>query len=223
MNRWMSSDPDTLAAADKELGALLRRELNHEKEEATQIGQDFKDLQKSMEDRLKMKANVLGDGMSTVEVFIKNPPPGEKVSVQFNCVSEMPGGEDSGEMDEEVAEGGEQGTEEGEMEEEPPAFKPFMVKVEKGQQKLVFNLLAFDSIVIDSVYIEGGDDGDMNQYLGPEFDSLETDLQDAFADYLAARGIDADLATWIVMFSDYKEQYEYMKWLETTAAFVKPK
>lgn len=45
--------------------------------------------------------------------------------------------------------------------------------------------------------------------------------QDEMLDYLKARNIDDDLATFICMYADQKEQTEYMNWLQEVDSFVK--
>lgn len=45
--------------------------------------------------------------------------------------------------------------------------------------------------------------------------------QDALYDYLKKRNIDDDLATFICMYADQKEQNEYTNWLDEMAKFVK--
>ena len=42
-------------------------------------------------------------------------------------------------------------------------------------------------------------------------------LQDEMLDYLKARNIDEDLATFICMYADQKEQTEYMNWLQAVS------
>ena len=46
-------------------------------------------------------------------------------------------------------------------------------------------------------------------------------LQDEMLDYLKARNIDEDLAAFICMYADQKEQTEYMNWLQEVDSFVK--
>lgn len=46
-------------------------------------------------------------------------------------------------------------------------------------------------------------------------------LQDAMYDYLKERNIDDDLAAFICMYADQKEQNEYTNWLEEMSNFVK--
>lgn len=58
-------------------------------------------------------------------------------------------------------------------------------------------------------------------YSGPAFDSLEPELKDAFMGYLFVRGVDDDLANYIFDLKDYKENKQYIAWLEKVSAFVK--
>ena len=51
-------------------------------------------------------------------------------------------------------------------------------------------------------------------YAGPPFDNLDSDLQAMLERYLDERGIDAELATFVPDYIDYKEQREYVQWLE---------
>lgn len=46
-------------------------------------------------------------------------------------------------------------------------------------------------------------------------------FQDALYDYLKERNIDDDLAAFICMYADQKEQNEYTNWLAEVANFVK--
>jgi len=58
-------------------------------------------------------------------------------------------------------------------------------------------------------------------YTGPNFEDLEETVQDKFHDYLEERGINADLASYIVEKHMDKEQREYTSWLKRVAKFVK--
>jgi complement component 1 Q subcomponent-binding protein, mitochondrial len=58
-------------------------------------------------------------------------------------------------------------------------------------------------------------------YSGPNFEDLEESVQDKFHDYLEERGINADLANYIIEAHLDKEQREYTSWLECVAHFVK--
>ena len=52
-------------------------------------------------------------------------------------------------------------------------------------------------------------------YAGPPFANLDADLQAMMERYLDERGIDAELATFVPDYIDYKEQREYVQWLES--------
>jgi complement component 1 Q subcomponent-binding protein len=52
-------------------------------------------------------------------------------------------------------------------------------------------------------------------YAGPPFGNLDSDLQAMLERYLDERGIDPQLATFIPDYIDYKEQREYVQWLES--------
>ncbi|CAK9786116.1 aerobic respiration-related protein [Cutaneotrichosporon oleaginosum] len=59
-----------------------------------------------------------------------------------------------------------------------------------------------------------------SSYMGPQFDTLDSVVQDAFQAYLAERGIDAALSNFIVSYSEYKEQKDYVGWLSDVKEFV---
>jgi complement component 1 Q subcomponent-binding protein len=55
-------------------------------------------------------------------------------------------------------------------------------------------------------------------YAGPPFGNLDSDLQAMLERYLDERGINAQLATFVPDYIDYKEQREYVQWLESESA-----
>ena len=54
-------------------------------------------------------------------------------------------------------------------------------------------------------------------YAGPEFANLDEDLQVLFERYLDERGINTALALFVPDYIEYKEQKEYLRWLESTS------
>lgn len=52
-------------------------------------------------------------------------------------------------------------------------------------------------------------------YTGPPFQHLDSDLQAMLERYLDERGINSRLATFVPDYVDFKEQKEYIKWLES--------
>ncbi len=51
-------------------------------------------------------------------------------------------------------------------------------------------------------------------YAGPPVDELDPELQQMLQQYLEERGIDEELASFLPEYMEYKEQKEYVKWLE---------
>jgi len=56
-------------------------------------------------------------------------------------------------------------------------------------------------------------------YAGPPFNNLDEDLQVLIERYLDERGIDTALALFIPDYIDFKEQKEYVAWLENVKGF----
>jgi len=57
-------------------------------------------------------------------------------------------------------------------------------------------------------------------YIGPQFDTLDVSVQEEFEKYLQERGITESLALFIPEYAEYKEQKEYLKWLESIKTFI---
>lgn len=57
-------------------------------------------------------------------------------------------------------------------------------------------------------------------YTGPQFGTLDEDLQLLLEKYLQERGINTRMALFIPDYIDYKEQKEYLRWLGNVKSFV---
>ncbi|POY70111.1 hypothetical protein BMF94_6885 [Rhodotorula taiwanensis] len=57
-------------------------------------------------------------------------------------------------------------------------------------------------------------------YMGPAFDNLDEGVQSEFETYLEERGVNSALALFIPDLAEWKEQKEYVKWLEGTKTFL---
>ncbi|KAI9265918.1 mitochondrial glycoprotein [Sporodiniella umbellata] len=57
-------------------------------------------------------------------------------------------------------------------------------------------------------------------YIGPQFAELDENLQQLYVNYLEERGIDSALANFLPDYVEYKEQKEYVNWLENMKKFV---
>ena len=144
-----------------------------------------------------------------------------KVQVSFHC---QDGTERLVEEEEHEQEEDQENDDANQGQEEAASVR-FTVSSTKAGKTLFIVCIAQDSTVriqnvvvagavqdIDALHVNG-----LNQslYQGPEFTELAEDLQDAFyayvQDYL---GINEDFASYITMQFDYKEQCQYVKFLE---------
>ncbi|KAG7094969.1 hypothetical protein E1B28_005769 [Marasmius oreades] len=57
-------------------------------------------------------------------------------------------------------------------------------------------------------------------YIGPQFDTLDVGLQEEFNKWLEERGINDSVALFIPEYAEYKEQVEYVRWLEGVKGFI---
>lgn len=66
-----------------------------------------------------------------------------------------------------------------------------------------------------------GEFADKFNYQGPKFGLLDESLQVEFENYLVSKGIDEQLADFIIGYSDVKEETEYRNWLNSVNKFFK--
>ncbi|KAG1763720.1 mitochondrial glycoprotein [Suillus occidentalis] len=57
-------------------------------------------------------------------------------------------------------------------------------------------------------------------YIGPQFDTLDVSVQEEIEKWVQERGIDESLAMFVPEYSEYKEQKEYVRWLDNVKNFV---
>ncbi|KAF8069064.1 mitochondrial glycoprotein [Lyophyllum atratum] len=57
-------------------------------------------------------------------------------------------------------------------------------------------------------------------YIGPQFDTLDVSLQEEFEKYLSERGVNEHVALFIPEYAEFKEQTEYVRWLNNVKTFV---
>ncbi|KAL1407016.1 Mitochondrial acidic protein mam33 [Vanrija albida] len=114
-----------------------------------------------------------------------------------------------------------------------PAYITSSLLVTKGGSKkaLLIDLAAQpDGFEVTNVAVyekglaeQDGADADWqrrSKYMGPQFDTLDTAVQDAFQNFLHERGVDEALANFVVSYSEYKEQKDYVTWLADLKDFV---
>ncbi|KAF7316539.1 hypothetical protein MIND_00173200 [Mycena indigotica] len=57
-------------------------------------------------------------------------------------------------------------------------------------------------------------------YSGPPFETLDVTLQGNFEAFLQERGLDSSLAEFVAEYAQFKEQEEYVEWLDSVGKFV---
>lgn len=99
----------------------------------------------------------------------------------------------------------------------------FTATITKGGKSLVFECKSDGQyFVVQHASVEpAGQELEESAYTGPAYEELDEDLQAKFEAYLAERGINQDLAAYLLPLVHDKEQREYMHWLEEVEEFVR--
>ena len=196
-SRAFSSDA-TMTLVD-----MLSKEYEEEVDSGnTEIPKELAELKASLEEDWRL----VDDGAST-QLFLKN----KKVQISWHCQDTV----------EEVAQ--EEMAMEGDDEEEPALPVHFTVTVSKAGKSLVFDCLSdYGEAKVVGVRTTSSDVADEeNLYQGPDFVELDEGLQEAFAIYLEEElSINSDVAAFIAMYSDYKEQMQYVQFLKDAQSIV---
>jgi complement component 1 Q subcomponent-binding protein len=194
-NRTFSSESKT------KLMDILAKECDEEVDSGnTEMPQVLSDLKANLEDEWR----VVDDGANT-QMFLKN----KKVQISFHCQDAVEAVENEEEVNEEE-------------EEEVVLPVHFTVTVSKAGKSLVLECLSdFGQAKVVGVQTSSSDVEDSNLYQGPDFVELDENVQEAFAVYLEEElSVGNDVAAFIVMYSDYKEQMQYVQFLKDVQAIV---
>lgn len=197
---------------------LAREEQEEEDTGNTEMPSELSDLQKSIQENWK----IVEDG-ATTNLFKIDSPPGNKIQVSFHCQDtvEEVGHDDGSTLDEEDEEG----------EEESPLVR-FTVTVTKAGKSLNFACFSeYGQVNIEGVSTTAASTAEYvhaNQgtlpkveYQGPDYTELAEDLQEALVDYLDEEcGVNSDLASFVAMFSDYREEMNYVNFLKQAQSIV---
>ena len=196
----------SFSAATDTLLDILQREYDEEKENQNDVMPDeLSDLMATIQGR---DWKIVDQG-ATTRLFTTRGA--RKVQILFHC-------QDTVEEVEEVEE---------EEEDDAPAFR-FTVTVSKAGKTMVFICQSryaecfVESVNVTSTDVSLLDNGTPSEeYQGPDYLELASDLQGAFGGYLIDEiGIDEDLCAFIAMYADYKEQNQYMEFLESAKSLL---
>ena len=223
--RWFSSVP-------AELSDILTRELAEEESNASAtMPDDLSELKSQIEesgwrivDGSSSSGLDAGSG-STIKLFKKDPLEGSgaKVAIAFHCQDTIP-------TEEEEEGGGFFGEDDGEEEEEDAVAVRFTILVSRAGRTMVYTCVSEEATVnVERVCMVDGDDIeslindgiDEKSYQGPEYSELAEDLQQSLCSYVdEVCGVDSDVAAFVSMYADYKEQCEYVAWLKSVKSML---
>lgn len=106
----------------------------------------------------------------------------------------------------------------------------FSFKITKPGQKsgmlvyatLIDNSIEYNTIIfsekIDEIFNNEGQNTD--DYMGPEFQTLDERLQEEFQNYFENLGINSELASFIQVLTVDKDQRLYLNWLKEVNNFI---
>lgn len=162
----------------------------------------------------------LGISVVTLKRNFKN----EEITVTFDCQDESEESAFDDELLSKYEEGGDAENEEDDEEDYDDDIKygiNFTVSIKKNNSEMIVDCIADSSIKISSLKVLSADDKNVEErYKGPPFENLSEPMQDAILNFLEDRKIDPDLCHFILSFSQYKEQKEYVQWLKSLADFT---
>ena len=199
----------TKAFASSSLSDLIQREIADESQnELNEMPSHLSDLHKQISSNWTIVdgSSVGSNSGAVVNMYKKEAlENGAKVTVSFHCQDTMELDGLSEMLDEDDDFG-----------EESPNPLRFEVKVSKAGMNMCIacesdeGKATVDGITFDE---EGVDEGDT--YRGPVLEELDKDFQAELEIFLKEIcGINDDLSAFLPMYSDYREQLEYVKWLE---------
>lgn len=193
------------------LSSLITREIAEEKKSnPLKMPKELVELKQSLSSKWDIvDGSETGGSGATIKMFKKTPlASGGKVTVSFHCQDSMP---DEDMFDEELSE-----------EELAPSLR-FDVSVSKAGKFMHISCMNQDATAtVDGIVFSDAPDA-INEdfYRGPVLEDLPDDVRDAIDEYVQLEcGIDEDVAAFASMYADYREQAEYMQWLNDVKSIV---
>jgi Mitochondrial glycoprotein len=213
-----------MTATDALVDLLNREHVEEIENNSTAIPEALKDLHHLLTEDKGWKI-VTSDDTAMTKLY--KTIDAVKVQVCFHCQDAT---ERMAEHDEDDV-GGDNDAQDDEQREEEPASVRCTVSVTKAGKTMFMVCIAEDAMIrIQSTAMAGADQDidvlhssgvNSNLYQGPEFAELAEDLQDAFHAYIEdSLGINADVAAYVIMQFDYKEQCQYVNFLQGTKTFL---
>jgi complement component 1 Q subcomponent-binding protein len=219
---------------DRDLAHQLDLELKYERDETDEAEPDFL---KSFRAQNKFQIH---DKPGYDEVTLTRAFGDEKITITFS-VADINNAEEEHGVDQELdalekeLQNEESDIKEEDLDEEGPAIFPVNCNIvieKEGKGALSFDVVcdSGEFLISGILYCEEGikatsktvDEAWKRRelYSGPQFGHLDEDLQVLFERYLEERDINTALAMFIPSYIEYKEQRDYIGWLENVKKFV---
>merc|ERR1711957_262385 len=112
----------------------------------------------------------------------------------------------------------------------PENFNEFSFKISKSGQKsgmmvygtLIDNSIEYNTILfsekVEEIFNNEGQNTD--DYMGPDFQTLDEKLQEEFQNYFEGLGINGELASFVQVLTVDKDQRLYLNWLKNVNKFI---
>lgn len=193
------------------LSSLISREIAEEKKvNPLEMPQELMDLKETLSTKWDIvDGSDTGGSGATIKMFKRTPiSSGGKVTISFHCQDSMPEEEmfDEEDLEEELA----------------PSLR-FDVSVSKAGKYMHISCVNQDArATVDGiVFSDSADEINEDFYRGPVLDDLPDDVREALDEYIQVEcGVDEDVAAFTSMYADYREQAEYMQWLNDVKSIV---
>ena len=210
--------------SDAELASSLQQEIEYEREAAAESGGAEPDWLTQFKDEGVWQ---IEDRPGSDEVALTRQFGNENIRLLFS-IGEIDTTDPTNELEQDEAD---EVTSDGEFHGSFPVRCAISI-AKAGAGSLNIDAQAADGqFVIENVTFYGDDklattltaDADWARrglYIGPQFETLDENVQTHFESYLAERGLATNLALFIPSYAEYKEQREYCTWLESVRAFI---
>mmetsp|Transcript_2934 Transcript_2934/g.4259 ORF Transcript_2934/g.4259 Transcript_2934/m.4259 type:complete len:293 (-) Transcript_2934:143-1021(-) len=229
VGQFQSTAVNTPSSFFSTLPDLLKREITEESENPiNEMPADLSELKNALSEHwtiLDGKAASSSDG-ALVKMYKKeNLPNGSKVTLKFHCQDSLDP-EELGFLESAANAASDVVSAHPDDEDHEEASSPvkFDVMISRAGKVLHLSCTSENAEpMIDGVAIlpseESIEDGDL--YRGPLLEDLPEDVKDAFDIYLQEEcGVNEDVAAFIAMYADYREQIEYINWLKGVKSIV---
>jgi len=185
-----------------------------------EVDSELEVMQKDIEKHFTIE-ETLGNGVVTLKRKYNN----EEIVVTFDCQDENEESalNDDFDVDKYYNEDNVEGDDEDDEfpDEDLKYGINFTVTIKKKNSEMIAHCVADSTINVVSLKVSPvGDENDEQRYKGPPFENLSQAMQNALTNFLEDRKVDANLSSFILLYSQYKEQKEYVQWLKSLAEFT---